>query len=290
MTVRDNDAPSRTTTGAESMDDEVPSRQSSLPAGATQEPSLAEQAIAKRSRATAKRLAQLPTGWSILALQLILLALFIAADPGRQLPREAMEDAGPRLEDQPGARHVGGGDLVDLPFGEFKFGPDLAGGITLVYELADASDGRRGSDAQAATSARAERTADSLRRPRVPARRPDRRAQETRSIRTAPRKSRFASTARPSKSSFRETGQDEMEYVKRRITDMGQLEFRITADSHTRRQGPADHRAGEADCRPAQKNVRASAGTRSPNGWPTTWRSSARSIRKTSGLVKRMAG
>ena len=28
-------------------------------------------------------------------------------------------------------------------FGEFKFGPDLAGGITLIYELAERAHGRR---------------------------------------------------------------------------------------------------------------------------------------------------
>ena len=68
--VRDNDALTNEP-GAESMDDEVPSRESSLPAGATQE-SLAEQVGAQTGATTGAA----NEGWSILALSLILLALF----------------------------------------------------------------------------------------------------------------------------------------------------------------------------------------------------------------------
>ena len=56
------------------------------------------------------------------------------------------------------------------------------------------------------------------------------------------------------KSSFRETGQAELEYIKRRITDMGLLEFRITADATRPKDRPIILLAN--DLPPSVKEVR----------------------------------
>ena len=52
------------------------------------------------------------------------------------------------------------------------------------------------------------------------------------------------------------TGQDALKFVKRRITEMGQLEFRITADpTPAQSAGTGNHRAGASCFRPRQKDV-----------------------------------
>jgi SecD/SecF fusion protein len=120
--------------------------------------------------------------------------------------------------------------IVVCIFGQFKFGPDLAGGITLVYELADAQT--------------QESIADTTRA------RPTTNDEETQ-IRSGGREFTVAELIAALKERLDpngtkeitirkygpaieiiipQTGEDEMEYVKRRITDLGQLEFRITAD------------------------------------------------------------
>ena len=77
------------------------------------------------------------SGWRTLGLAVLLVSLFVLPMlAGNYLAR--VEDAGPRLEVQPGSGRAGGVNS-HLPFGEFKFGPDLAGGITLIYELAEAA-------------------------------------------------------------------------------------------------------------------------------------------------------
>jgi SecD/SecF fusion protein len=121
--------------------------------------------------------------------------------------------------------------IIVCIFGQFKFGPDLAGGITLVYELADAETQESiGETTRARQAANADPNAQ---------------------IRSGGREFTVAELIAALKERLDpngtkeitirkygpaveiiipQTGEDEMEYVKRRITDLGQLEFRITAD------------------------------------------------------------
>ena len=120
------------------MVDEVPSRQSSLPAGATQEP-LAEQAIDEAQPGDGQAAGTTSDTWSI-GLQLFLvLALVVAAVVlGNYLAKQwKMPDHGWKISLVLATMVVA---IWVVAFGEFKFGPDLAGGITLIYELADASE------------------------------------------------------------------------------------------------------------------------------------------------------
>jgi SecD/SecF fusion protein len=115
---------------------------------------------------------------------------------------------------------------VIVAMGEFKFGPDLAGGITLIYELADTSaivtdDG----DENAAGDA------DESERRQVPMPKLISALKE----RVDPTSTREVTIREQGTAAIEiiipATGDDALEYVKRRITDLGQLEFRITADS-----------------------------------------------------------
>ncbi len=93
-----------------------------------------------------------------------------------------------------------------VSFGEFKFGPDLAGGITLVYELAPSS----GNEVPIGT------LIDALKQRVDPT--------STREVTIRQRGSNAVEIIIP------KTGADALQYVKRTITEMGQLEFRITAE------------------------------------------------------------
>lgn len=119
--------------------------------------------------------------------------------------------------------------VVIITFGEFKFGPDLAGGITLIYELADTSAKPVGD--QDAVDQESEEDADQA---------PSRDADFTMSELIDALKKRIDPTG-TREVTIREygpaieiiipqTGQDALEFVKRRLTELGQLEFRITAD------------------------------------------------------------
>ncbi len=116
--------------------------------------------------------------------------------------------------------------------GEFKGGTDLSGGLTLIYEIAD-KDRIAPKDDQA-----------------PPAQDEDQQkvqigqvinALKMRITRPAPRRSRSAPTARTSSDIPKASG-EELEYVKRLLTDLGELEFRITAS----RLWPADRPKIEA--------------------------------------------
>jgi SecD/SecF fusion protein len=95
--------------------------------------------------------------------------------------------------------------IVIVITGEFRFGPDLAGGITLIYELAD-TEGK-------------EVPMDALIN-----------ALKTRVDPTGTREVTIRSHGSAVEIIIPKTGQDALTFVKRRITDLGQLEFRITAD------------------------------------------------------------
>jgi SecD/SecF fusion protein len=211
--------------GQESLDDEVPSRQSSLPAGATEE-SLADQALRDLAAPTG---GAAESTWYPLLLALGIVALFVIPILlGNFLARTwRMPDHGWKFSLVIGATAAA---AVVCFFGEFKFGPDLAGGITLIYELADAGSaaavddgpsptGPPGAEAQIRSGDREFKLTEligALKRRLDP--------DGTKEI-TVREYGRAIEIIIP------ETGDAEMEFVKRRITDLGQLEFRITADS-----------------------------------------------------------
>jgi SecD/SecF fusion protein len=236
--------------GAESLDDEVPSRGPSLPAGATQEP-LVEQATGQAATPGGSTTPTTTDGSMSVGLQLfIVLLLAVAAVAlGNYLAKQwKMPDHGWKFSLVLAVMVVA---IWICAFGEFKFGPDLAGGITLIYELAETSDAQSQAGAQTGV--------------------PDERQQ----IRAAGREFQLSELIAALKKRLDpdgtkeitiraygqaveiiipETGEDEMEFVKRRITDLGQLEFRITADS--RRSGEDRAIIEQAKLLPpSQKNV-----------------------------------
>ncbi|QDV75468.1 protein translocase subunit SecD [Botrimarina mediterranea] len=132
--------------------------------------------------------------------------------------------------------------------GQFKGGPDLAGGITLVYELADTSGAAPASGDVAPVEANALDTeADEETRGET-----DTDDAEAESTETSPQRkvdidklidalAQRIDPAGTKEVSIRnyggaieiiipKAGDSDLEYIKRRITDLGQLEFRIVAD------------------------------------------------------------
>ena len=103
--------------------------------------------------------------------------------------------------------------IVIVSLGEFKFGPDLAGGITLVYELAEtpAGDGAAAPGQQV----KVEQMIAILKRRIDP---------------TGTREVTIREYGRAIEIIIPSAGPDALAYVKRQITELGQLEFRITAD------------------------------------------------------------
>jgi SecD/SecF fusion protein len=107
--------------------------------------------------------------------------------------------------------------IVVILLGQLKFGPDLAGGITLIYEI------------EAAPQASAPNGA-------VPPDQPKADLQEAIAILkrridpTGTREVTIREYGPAIEVIIPNTGPDALQYVKRRITEMGQLEFRITAD------------------------------------------------------------
>jgi SecD/SecF fusion protein len=95
--------------------------------------------------------------------------------------------------------------IVVVTFGEFKLGPDLGGGITLIYEVADTG-------------------AEDVPIPALIA------ALKNRVDPTGTREVTIREYGSAIEIIIPETGPDALEYVKRRITALGQLEFRITLE------------------------------------------------------------
>jgi SecD/SecF fusion protein len=114
-----------------------------------------------------------------------------------------------------------------IALGEFKFGPDLAGGITLIYEVEAPSDADAAKDNTAANrplppgavspaKAKMDDLIGALRKRIDPT--------STKEITIRPQGSWAVEVIIP------KTGPDALESVKSRITALGTLEFRITAD------------------------------------------------------------
>ncbi len=119
---------------------------------------------------------------------------------------------------------------IVVAFGQFKFGPDLAGGITLIYELADSSQ-------VLSDNSKAEKVDGQPDQPAAPG--------QTRKVdmhelisalkqRIDPTSTQEITIRGQGESLIEiiipKTGQDSLDLIKRRITELGKLEFRITAD------------------------------------------------------------
>jgi SecD/SecF fusion protein len=108
--------------------------------------------------------------------------------------------------------------IIVISLGQLKFGPDLAGGITLIYEI-EAGPGS-GGEANATAAGGQEKVElreaiDILKRRIDP---------------TGTREVTIREYGPAIEIIIPNTGPDALEYVKQRITQLGQLEFRITAD------------------------------------------------------------
>lgn len=174
------------------------------------------------------------TGWTTFGLAATLLALFVLPImAGSYLARVwKMPDHGWKISVVLGALAAA---VVVCAFGEFKFGPDLNGGITLIYELADAgapvASTNQPSDATVADEqVRAGGREFSLSQ-LIGALKKRLDPDGTKEI-TIREYGKAVEIIIP------ETGEAEMEFVKRRITDMGLLEFRITADATRQKDRP----------------------------------------------------
>lgn len=203
-------------------DKTTPSHESAPPAGKSQPP-----VVSAEPDSTAAAATEVGSTWETIALGLGVIAIFVVPMMiGNYLAKIwKMPDHAWKFTVVLMALVI---SIVICLRGPFKFGPDLAGGITLVYELADAS----ALPAETDTSKTPRNATDS--KVRVGGREfalneligalkrrldPD----GTKEI-TIRKYGPAVEIIIP------ETGQDELEFVKRRITDMGQLEFRITAD------------------------------------------------------------
>lgn len=123
--------------------------------------------------------------------------------------------------------------------GQFKGGPDLAGGITLVYELAKTTDlvptpGTPAADEEAAEDEAANTETEG----ETGATEPERKVDIDKLIDALAQRIDPAGTKEVSIRNYGgaveiiipKAGPDDLTYIKRRITDLGQLEFRIVAD------------------------------------------------------------
>jgi SecD/SecF fusion protein len=128
--------------------------------------------------------------------------------------------------------------------GQFKGGPDLAGGITLVYELADATGltPAMGSDAAEEEASDEEASADEdaadTDTAKADSNQPERKVDIDKLIDALAQRIDPTGTKEVSIRNYGgaveiiipKAGPDDLTYIKRRITDLGQLEFRIVAD------------------------------------------------------------
>ncbi|HVT27887.1 MAG TPA: protein translocase subunit SecD [Lacipirellulaceae bacterium] len=112
--------------------------------------------------------------------------------------------------------------ILICTFGQFKFGPDLAGGITLIYELAETPPAANQPAAPAGNQASTGQTAELNKLIGALKRRVDPDGTKEITIRA------YGPSA--VEIIIPKAGQDDLNYVKEKITKIGQLEFRITAD------------------------------------------------------------
>ncbi len=209
------------TTAAEAANEEKPtSKESSMPVGKSQ-PSVATKTIENLGLEEHAK-----SGWSPWLLGLVILALFIVPILiGNYLAKIwRMPDHAWKISLVLGTTAA---SLLIVFFGEIKKGPDLAGGITLIYELAepptvteDPNHPGNPADAKQIKSGAREFTLDKLVQALKQRIDPD----GTKEITIRGYGQSALEIIIP------EVGQDEMEYVKQKITKIGQLEFRITAD------------------------------------------------------------
>jgi SecD/SecF fusion protein len=147
---------------------------------------------------------------------------------------------------------------VIVAIGEFKFGPDLAGGITLIYEIEDTSVGAVPEPGADAGKGAADDQKGAVNAAPAPAKKvPMAELISALKQRIDPTGTQEISIRAQGPTAVEiiipKTGQDALEYVKRRITDLGQLEFRITADPRWPRDRPKIEQAKLAP--PNQKDV-----------------------------------
>ncbi len=210
---------SATGTETEPATTDATTREAAMPAGKT-EPSLASEVVGEEGEAA---LNEVGTGWRSLGLAVGLLALFVLPILlGNYLARVW------KMPDHAWKFCVIllalAASVVVCTFGRFKFGPDLAGGITLVYELANAQAQPEQAKQQAADDSQS------------PAAQTDNEfnkligALKKRLDPDGTKEITIRKYGPAVEIIIPQTGQDEMAFVKRRITDMGQLEFRIAAD------------------------------------------------------------
>jgi SecD/SecF fusion protein len=212
-------------------DDGIPSHQSSLPAGKT-EPSIASQAAGTTGTDAE---AKAGSRWETFGLGVALVALFVVPIvAGNFLARVwKMPDHGWKISL---VLFCLVASIAVCSFGQFKFGPDLAGGITLVYELADTSE----EAAPAPPGPRSSNPADTQ------IRSGGREFQLSELIGALKKRLDPDGTKEITIRKYGpaveiiipRTGEDDLEFVKRRITDLGQLEFRITADPSLAKDRP----------------------------------------------------
>lgn len=120
--------------------------------------------------------------------------------------------------------------------GTFKGGPDLAGGITLVYEVAGAVETEPGANEEADPAPGGEpkqkvdidRLIDALKQRVDP---------------TGTKEVSIRNYGGAVEIIIPKAGPDDLAYIKRRITDLGQLEFRITADPRWTEDRPTIEKA-----------------------------------------------
>ena len=137
---------------------------------------------------------------------------------------------------------------ISIALGDFKRGPDLAGGTTLIYELKDASQLlKEGADQGP------QRDEGDTEKRRVSLQQ----MCDAIKLRIDPAGQKEV-TIRPYGNNIEiivpRSSEEDREYVKRQITDLGQLEFRITADSRWREDRDTIERARDAP--PAQKLIK----------------------------------
>src|SRR4051812_20717058 len=176
------------------------------------------------------------------------------------------------------------GSILICLFGQFKYGPDLAGGITLIYELQDAPKAVAEKNGQAANQQQGAEQIKSGGR------------QFSMSELIGSLKHRLDPDG-TKEISIREygpaveiiipqVGQDEMDFVKEKITKMRQLEFRITADPNI----PKDkNKIDLAKLLPPTESV-VMQGDQAVAKWVPYDVNEFGEVDKPNGYVKRMAG
>jgi SecD/SecF fusion protein len=161
--------------------------------------------------------------------------------------------------------------IIVVSLGQLKFGPDLAGGITLIYEIEAAPTSEAADDGLPAEDRKIKlrEAIDILKRRIDP---------------TGTREVTIREYGSAIEFIIPNTGPDALEYVKQRITQLGQLEFRITADPT--QPNPQDREIIRLaqELPPAQKDVK--LGGRVVAEWV------AYSVDQEEGrnIVKRLAG